>query len=84
MFGKIIIIIIYVLNIFIIFGNSHIHIYILLLLLNKKYNYRFVGFIYSWEPEFTMNYPFEKGPISPNFRGEHALRRYPTGEERYK
>lgn len=27
-------------------------------------------------------YPFEKGPISPRFRGEHALRRYPTGEER--
>ncbi len=27
----------------------------------------------------TINYPFEKGPISPRFRGEHALRRYPTG-----
>ena len=27
-------------------------------------------------------YPFEKGAISPRFRGEHALRRYPTGEER--
>jgi hypothetical protein len=26
--------------------------------------------------------PFEKGPLSPRFRGEHALRRYPTGEER--
>lgn len=30
----------------------------------------------------TLNYPFEKGPISPRFRGEHALRRYPNGEER--
>merc|ERR1712141_247217 len=30
----------------------------------------------------TLNYPFEKGPLSPRFRGEHALRRYPTGEER--
>jgi len=29
-----------------------------------------------------INYPFEKGPLSPRFRGEHALRRYPTGEER--
>ncbi|KAL9354411.1 hypothetical protein Peur_052381 [Populus x canadensis] len=29
-----------------------------------------------------INYPFEKGPLSPCFRGEHALRRYPTGEER--
>jgi len=30
----------------------------------------------------TINYPFEKGRISPRFRGEHALRRYPNGEER--
>ena len=29
----------------------------------------------------TINYPFEKGKISPRFRGEHALRRYPNGEE---
>ena len=33
-------------------------------------------------PPRQINYPFEKGPISPRFRGEHALRRYPTGEER--
>ena len=30
----------------------------------------------------TINYPHEKGEISPRFRGEHALRRYPNGEER--
>merc|ERR1712173_153935 len=30
----------------------------------------------------TINYPFEKGPLSPRFRGEHLLRRYATGEER--
>merc|ERR1719318_538976 len=30
----------------------------------------------------NFNYPFEKGPLSPRFRGEHALRRYPSGEER--
>lgn len=30
----------------------------------------------------TLNYPFEKGPLSPRFRGEHALRRYSSGEER--
>ncbi|GJM96781.1 hypothetical protein PR202_ga13647 [Eleusine coracana subsp. coracana] len=29
-----------------------------------------------------INYPFEKGPLSPRFRGEHALRRYESGEER--
>jgi NADH dehydrogenase (ubiquinone) Fe-S protein 8 len=30
----------------------------------------------------TINYPFEKAPLSPRFRGEHALRRYESGEER--
>ena len=30
----------------------------------------------------TVNYPYEKGVLSPRFRGEHALRRYPSGEER--
>jgi len=34
------------------------------------------------KPKATINYPFEKGPISTRFRGEHALRRYPSGEER--
>ncbi|KAI8872531.1 AGAP001711-PA [Ramicandelaber brevisporus] len=33
-------------------------------------------------PPYTINYPYEKGPLSPRFRGEHALRRYPSGEER--
>ncbi|PKU25835.1 NADH-quinone oxidoreductase subunit NuoI [Telmatospirillum siberiense] len=33
-------------------------------------------------PKVTINYPFEKGPLSPRFRGEHALRRYANGEER--
>jgi NADH dehydrogenase (ubiquinone) Fe-S protein 8 len=35
-----------------------------------------------FKPSVTINYPFEHGPISPRFRGEHALRRYPSGEER--
>lgn len=30
----------------------------------------------------TLNYPFEKSPISGRFRGEHVLRRYLNGEER--
>jgi NADH-quinone oxidoreductase subunit I len=37
---------------------------------------------YMFKPRMTINYPFEKGPLSPRFRGEHALRRYPNGEER--
>ncbi|POM77021.1 NADH dehydrogenase iron-sulfur protein 8, mitochondrial precursor, partial [Phytophthora palmivora] len=40
----------------------------------------------SWEVhverKVTINYPYEKGKLSPRFRGEHALRRYPSGEER--
>jgi NADH-quinone oxidoreductase subunit I len=32
--------------------------------------------------KFTINYPHEKGPLSPRFRGEHVLRRYSNGEER--
>ena len=39
-------------------------------------------FSYIFRPKVTLNYPFEKGPLSPRFRGEHALRRYPNGEER--
>ena len=30
----------------------------------------------------TINYPFEKGKLGARARGEHALRRYPNGEER--
>ncbi len=37
---------------------------------------------YLFKKKVTLNYPYEKGPISPRFRGEHALRRYPNGEER--
>jgi len=39
-------------------------------------------FWYMFKPKVTLNYPFEKGPLSPRFRGELALRRYPNGEER--
>ncbi len=37
---------------------------------------------YFFRPKVTINYPMEKGPLSPRFRGEHALRRYANGEER--
>ena len=37
---------------------------------------------YFFKPKATLNYPHEKGRLSPRFRGEHALRRYPNGEER--
>ena len=41
-----------------------------------------LGMKYFFQPAKTVYYPFEKGPLSPRFRGEHALRRYPNGEER--
>ncbi|HUO97661.1 MAG TPA: NADH-quinone oxidoreductase subunit NuoI [Rhizomicrobium sp.] len=41
-----------------------------------------VSMKYFFAPKATINYPFEKLPQSPRFRGEHALRRYPNGEER--
>ncbi len=42
----------------------------------------FLGLKYYFRPKATVNYPFERGPVSPRFRGEHALRRYANGEER--
>ena len=41
-----------------------------------------VTFRYWKAPKDTLNYPHEKTPKSPRFRGLHALRRYPNGEER--
>ena len=41
-----------------------------------------LGMKYFIAPKATLNYPHEKGPLSPRFRGEHALRRYSNGEER--
>ena len=42
----------------------------------------FLAMRYFFKPKATLNYPFEKGTLSPRFRGELALRRYPNGEER--
>ena len=58
--------------------------------LNPEYFYHFFfcGVIFSLETEVCLliivdnQLSLRKGPLSPNFRGEHALRRYPTGEER--
>lgn len=37
---------------------------------------------FFFKKKFTIQYPEEKTPLSPRFRGRHALRRYPNGEER--
>ena len=41
-----------------------------------------LGLKYMRRPKMTVQYPHERNPQSPRFRGEHALRRYPNGEER--
>jgi NADH-quinone oxidoreductase subunit I len=41
-----------------------------------------IGIRYMLAPKATVQYPHERNPQSPRFRGEHALRRYPNGEER--
>lgn len=52
------------------------------LLLTELLSGMWLTFKYLFKPKVTINYPYEKGPISPRFRGEHALRRYANGEER--
>jgi NADH-quinone oxidoreductase subunit I len=37
---------------------------------------------YMFSRKITVQFPEEKTPLSPRFRGLHALRRYPNGEER--
>ncbi|XP_025406919.1 NADH-ubiquinone oxidoreductase subunit 8 [Sipha flava] len=50
--------------------------------LTEIYRGAAVSLAHFFKEPATINYPFEKGPLSPRFRGEHALRRYPSGEER--
>ena len=52
------------------------------LLLSELIGGMYLTLKYFFKPKVTINYPYEKGPLSPRFRGEHALRRYPNGEER--
>jgi len=52
------------------------------LLLREFVSTFFLAMRYFFSAKKTIAYPFEKGAISPRFRGEHALRRYPNGEER--
>lgn len=37
---------------------------------------------YFFRKKVTLDYPHERFPLSPRFKGEHGLRRYPNGEER--
>ena len=56
--------------------------YLKSLLLLELFAGLWVTFKYLWKPKFTMRYPEEHIPQSIRFRGLHALRRYPNGEER--
>jgi len=52
------------------------------LLLRELWNGLFLTGRYLFARKITLQYPEEKTPASPRFRGLHALRRYPNGEER--
>jgi NADH-quinone oxidoreductase subunit I len=52
------------------------------LLLLELFQGMALTFKYLFRPKYTLMYPMEKTPQSPRFRGLHALRRYPNGEER--
>lgn len=57
-------------------------VYSSILLISELFRGLFVGLLNLIHPKVTINFPFEKGPVSPRFRGEHVLRRYLSGEER--
>lgn len=52
------------------------------LLLLELFAGLWLTFKYLWRPKYTVRYPMEHIPKSNRFRGLHALRRYPNGEER--
>ncbi len=52
------------------------------LLLLELFAGLWLTFKYLWKPKYTVRYPMEHIPKSNRFRGLHALRRYPNGEER--
>ena len=56
--------------------------YIKIFYLTELFRGVWITMQYFFRRKVTLNYPFEKGVLSPRFRGEHALRRYITGEER--
>lgn len=56
--------------------------YIRIILMPKLLSSFCTTFKQIFQRKVTINYPYEKTPLSPRFRGEHALRRYPNGEER--
>ena len=61
---------------------SNVAAYFKSLLLIELLQGLWLTFKYLFKPKYTLMYPMEKTPQSPRFRGIHALRRYPNGEER--
>ncbi len=61
--------------------NKIVH-YFKSLLLLEMFQGLWLTLKYLFKPKYTLMYPMEKTPQSPRFRGVHALRRYPNGEER--
>lgn len=53
-----------------------------LILLYEMIRGMYITYLNIYNRKVTLIYPFEKGPLSSRFRGEHVLRRYLDGEER--
>ena len=53
------------------------------LFLSDMFRGLWVSVVSMCREKLTLNFPHEKAAISPRMRGEHCLRRYPSGEERY-
>lgn len=62
--------------------NTRISLFLERALLTEMLGGLWLTLRYFFRPKVTLNYPYEKGPLSPRFKGELALRRYPNGEER--
>ena len=62
--------------------TSNVESFAKLVFLSEIFRGMFVFIENIFKEPFTINYPFEKGHLSPRFRGEHVLRRYPNGKKR--
>ena len=62
--------------------KSNVESFAKLVFLSEIFRGMFVFIENIFKEPFTINYPFEKGHLSPRFRGEHVLRRYPNGKKR--
>lgn len=62
--------------------SKRLKFYIKTFLLSELFFGMYLTFKHMFKTKVTLQYPLEKGYLSPRFKGEHVLRRYDNGEER--